>query len=123
MYLQEAEGKSRPDPEGGGQQVARSDAEHEDGVLGVGEPVGEEDDDADELDAGAGVAEEGGELLAQVRDVTAETADRRHGRGLCDAPTAPGSRGCWSLLCCCRETEIKCDAVCCSVWFVVARTT
>ena len=57
-------------------------------IFGVGQPVGEEDDDANKPDVCAGIAEECIELLAQRRDVTAESLYPCHGLTTVPAVTA-----------------------------------
>lgn len=69
MYLQEAEGEGRPEPEDRRQQVTWRDAQDAHRLLGEGQAVREQHHHADEFHAGAGVAQQGRRLLPQVGDV------------------------------------------------------
>lgn len=57
VYLEEAEGKRSPEPEGRWQQVTWRYAQDPHRLLGEGQAVREQHDYANELDTGAGVAQ------------------------------------------------------------------
>lgn len=80
MYLEEAEGEGRPEPEGRRQQVTWRHAQDAHRLLGEGQAVGEQHHHADGFHAGAGVAEQGRSLLPQVGNVPPQTLYRRHRR-------------------------------------------
>lgn len=78
VYLQEAEGERRPEPEGRRQQVTWRHAQDAHRLLGEGQAVREQHYHAYELDAGAGVAQEGSRLLPQVGNIPTQALYRRH---------------------------------------------
>jgi len=63
VYLEEAKGEGRPEPEDRRQQVTWRHAQDAYRFLGEGQAIREQHHHADGLDAGAGITEQGRSLL------------------------------------------------------------